>query len=69
MGKANVHKKTRQIFRREVRAEVRKYVRTHLQAIKPKPKWIPQFVWNRLLLLVLDFKKLVIDDDLSTDDK
>jgi hypothetical protein len=42
-------KKIRQQFKREMQKTAQEMGRTMGNVLKPKPKWIPQFVWIFLL--------------------
>lgn len=46
-------KKLKQMYRREVRKEAKKSLRQFSDMIRPKPRYIPTWLWRKLLELVI----------------
>ena len=49
-------KKLRKLMRKEYDKNIREIAEANGQFIKPKPKWVPMFVWINLLKIFVKIK-------------
>jgi hypothetical protein len=50
-------KKTRQLFRRRYRKTADDLANIHGQWIRPKPRWIPMFIYIKIISLFIKIKE------------
>jgi len=50
-------KKIRQIYRRDVKDEAKEMAQIIGNAMKPKPRWIPWYVWIKLVSIFIKINK------------
>ena len=51
-----IAKKARQYYRRELRKEADEVGRMIGNAMKPRPRWVPEWLWLKLVGLVLHIR-------------
>jgi hypothetical protein len=49
-------KKIRQMFRREYHNQAEEIANDHMNCFRPKPKWIPLFIWVKLIGIFFKIK-------------
>ena len=53
----NKSKKIRQIYRREVKDEAKEMAQIIGNAMKPKPRWIPMWIWIKGVSIFIKINK------------
>ncbi len=54
-----IAKKVRQTYNREIKKQVEQNVYGFADAFKKRPKWLPKFLWTKLVNRVVDISVLM----------